>query len=83
MNLKPYEDSYRDEIIAVWESSVRATHHFLSEGDIEFYKSLVKDINFNEFEVYCAFFGRKSAYWIYGGCPTKTRNAFSSPRIYW
>lgn len=55
MNLKPYEDSYRNEIIEVWESSVRATHLFLSEADIEFYKSLVKEIDFNEFEVYCAF----------------------------
>ncbi|WP_156511065.1 MULTISPECIES: hypothetical protein [Emticicia] len=55
MNLKPYENSFRNEIIEVWESSVRATHLFLSKADIEFYKSLVKDINFDEFDVYCAF----------------------------
>ena len=29
------------EVIAVWEASVRATHHFLSEKDIAFYKPLV------------------------------------------
>ncbi len=29
------------EILSVWEASVRATHHFLSEKDIAFYKSLV------------------------------------------
>ena len=29
------------EIIDVWESSVRATHHFLSEQEIAFYKPLV------------------------------------------
>lgn len=55
MNLRPYEDSYRNAIIEVWESSVRTTHHFLSEEDIRFYKSIVNEINFNEFEVYCAF----------------------------
>lgn len=55
MNLKPYENSFRNEIIEVWESSVRATHLFLSKADIEFYKSLVKGINFDEFDVYCAF----------------------------
>lgn len=30
-----------DDLISVWESSVKATHHFLSEEDFEFYKELV------------------------------------------
>ncbi|MNJ84655.1 putative N-acetyltransferase YjaB [compost metagenome] len=30
-----------DDLVAVWESSVKATHHFLSEEDFEFYKELV------------------------------------------
>ncbi len=29
------------EIVAVWESSVRATHHFLSEEDIQYFKPLI------------------------------------------
>lgn len=29
------------EIIEVWEASVRATHHFLKEGDIQYFKSLI------------------------------------------
>ena len=29
------------EIVEVWESSVRATHHFLSEADIQFFKPLI------------------------------------------
>lgn len=29
------------EIVDVWESSVRATHHFLSESDIQFFKPLI------------------------------------------
>lgn len=33
-------DNY-PEITAVWEASVRATHHFLTEADIQFYKPLV------------------------------------------
>ena len=35
-----YPDDFA-EIIEVWEASVRATHHFLSEKEIAFYKSLV------------------------------------------
>jgi putative acetyltransferase len=37
---KPTTTEY-PEIMALWEASVRATHHFLSEDDIQFYKPLV------------------------------------------
>jgi putative acetyltransferase len=30
-----------DRVLDVWEASVRATHHFLSESDIRFFKPLV------------------------------------------
>ena len=30
-------------IVDVWEASVRATHHFVSEADIQFFKPLVRD----------------------------------------
>jgi putative acetyltransferase len=30
-------------LVEVWEASVRATHHFLSEADIQFFKPLVQD----------------------------------------
>jgi putative acetyltransferase len=29
------------DVVAVWEASVRATHHFLEEKDIQFYKPLI------------------------------------------
>ncbi|PYF75643.1 GNAT family N-acetyltransferase [Pedobacter nutrimenti] len=29
------------ELVSLWEASVRATHHFLKESDIAFYKSLI------------------------------------------
>ena len=32
-----------DEILEVWEASVRHTHHFLTEEHIQFYKPLVRD----------------------------------------
>jgi putative acetyltransferase len=31
------------EIVTIWETSVLATHHFLTEADIQFYKPLVND----------------------------------------
>jgi len=30
-----------DRLVDVWEASVRATHHFLSDSDIQFFKPLV------------------------------------------
>lgn len=32
-----------DRLVKVWEATVRATHHFLSESDIQFFKPLVQD----------------------------------------
>ncbi|MFC5412859.1 GNAT family N-acetyltransferase [Larkinella bovis] len=29
------------EVVAVWEASVRLTHHFLTEADIQYYKPLI------------------------------------------
>lgn len=49
----PYRDVYREQVIAVWERSVRATHHFLHPADITYYKTLVDTIDFNCFPVYC------------------------------
>jgi putative acetyltransferase len=31
------------QVLEVWEASVRATHHFLTEGDIQFFKPLVQN----------------------------------------
>lgn len=39
-------DDY-DELIAVWEASVRATHRFLSEEDILFYKDKIYTVYFD------------------------------------
>ncbi len=41
------------ELIKVWESSVRATHHFLKEDDFEYYKALVLNSYFDAVELRC------------------------------
>ncbi|HEV7332663.1 MAG TPA: GNAT family N-acetyltransferase [Flavisolibacter sp.] len=42
-----------DEITAVWEASVRATHHFLSEDDILFFKPLIRNQYLSAVDLYC------------------------------
>ena len=40
------------ELLNVWEASVRSTHHFLTEENIQFYKPLVKEQYFPAVELY-------------------------------
>lgn len=41
-----------EKLIAVWESSVRATHHFLSEKDIITYRWLILNEYFDQVRLY-------------------------------
>lgn len=42
-----------DEVIQVWEKSVRATHHFLREEDLLFYKEMLQSEYFKDIDIYC------------------------------
>jgi len=42
-----------NEIISIWENSVRATHHFLSEEDLLFYKDTLQNEYFKDIYIYC------------------------------
>jgi len=54
-----YSEEHRKQIIGVWEKSVRATHKFVSLDDIDYFKEIVKNIDFNSFEVYCLMSNKK------------------------
>ncbi len=41
------------ELLNVWEASVRATHHFLKEKDIEYFKPLILSTYFDAVELRC------------------------------
>ena len=49
--LRPTPQDY-DELLTVWEASVRSTHHFLTEENIQFYKPLVRNQYFQAVELY-------------------------------
>ncbi|TCD10829.1 GNAT family N-acetyltransferase [Pedobacter frigidisoli] len=49
---KPSPTDY-PEIITVWEASVRATHHFLTESDIQTYKALILNEYLDQVDLYC------------------------------
>ncbi|MEE1946940.1 GNAT family N-acetyltransferase [Pedobacter sp. KR3-3] len=42
------------ELIAIWEASVRSTHHFLKEDDLQLFKQLIFDQYFDAVDLYVA-----------------------------
>ena len=53
MNIYQAAEEHHPEIINIWEASVRATHHFLTEADIARYKELIKNDYINRVSLYC------------------------------
>lgn len=51
-------DEYED-VVDVWEASVRATHHFLKEEDIEYFKPLILHTYLDAVELRCIRFGQR------------------------
>jgi len=41
------------EVVAVWEASVRATHHFLKEEDIQYFKPRILNIYLDAVDILC------------------------------
>lgn len=55
--IQKYADRQRSELLAVWEQSVLATHHFLSTEDFRIIKNLLQDLDLNEFTIFCLMSG--------------------------
>lgn len=53
MEIKPFQETNREQLLTVWEKSVLATHHFLSPEDFISIKAMVREIDFSRFEVHC------------------------------
>lgn len=53
VNIQPYTDDFKEQMVIVWEKSVRSTHGFLSNEDLNIYKNIVLSIDFNAFSVFC------------------------------
>lgn len=49
----PAGRSNYQEMIKVWEASVRATHTFLTEADIQHYKPLILNEYFDQVQLFC------------------------------
>ncbi|WP_110955429.1 GNAT family N-acetyltransferase [Anaerosinus massiliensis] len=52
MIVQPTVNDY-EALIHIWESSVRATHDFLKEEDLQFYKPLILNEYFYQVKLFC------------------------------
>lgn len=52
--ITPFETSSTryDELLLLWEASVRSTHHFLKEEDIQYFKPLIRSSYFQAVQLY-------------------------------
>ncbi len=53
MNIETPSSADFAELLQVWEDSVRATHDFISEADIAFFKPLILDKAFPAVTLRC------------------------------
>ena len=53
IEIQPYRDSFKEQMVSVWEKSVRATHDFLTPADVDYYRAIVAKIDFSFFQVFC------------------------------
>lgn len=77
----PYNEIYREEVLAIWERSVLATHHFLSPTDFEEIKELVANLNFNDFQVFCSVYENTVMGFI-GVADKKVEMLFLDPKYF-
>ena len=52
--VRPARICEREALLDLWERSVRATHHFLAEEDILFYRPLVREVLASDMEFWVA-----------------------------
>lgn len=53
MRIESVKKSEYPELLVVWEASVRATHHFLEEADIDALRPLILEQYFDAVELHC------------------------------
>lgn len=67
------------EIVDVWEASVRATHHFLKEEDIQYFKPLILNEYLQSVNLFCTRNERDHIIGFLGTVDTKIEMLFIDP----
>lgn len=54
MKIRAYTERDTTRLVEIWLAAVRATHHFLTEDDIQFFQPRLRDLHIPALEVYVA-----------------------------
>ncbi len=54
MKIRPFAERDTARLVDIWLTAVRATHHFLTEDDIQFFLPRLRDLHIPALEVYVA-----------------------------
>lgn len=77
--ITPVRPEDHPRMLEVWEASVRATHHFLSEADVAFFKPLVPEAFLQVSELVCVRDGEGSVVGFLGTAEGKIEMLFLDP----
>ncbi len=75
-----YIETQRQQLLLVWEKSVLATHHFLSDEDFKEIKAIVSMIDFTALNVFCLMINERLEGFI-GIAGKKVEMLFLSPEF--
>lgn len=81
MKVKPVTKANYEELIEIWESSVRATHHFLPEENIVELKPVILAHYFDAVELWCVTKHSEIAGFI-GVADAKVEMLFVNPKYF-
>ena len=79
--IRQYEEKLREQVLAVWEKSVLATHEFLDPKDFDAIKEIVYTIDFNSLSVYCLIMEERVAGFV-GVADRKVEMLFLDPKFF-
>jgi len=68
-----------NDVLELWESSVRATHHFLKEEDIQYFKPLILNTYLDAVELRCVRADDKKIVGFLGVAPPNLEMLFIHP----
>jgi putative acetyltransferase len=82
MNIRRALPADRDILVDIWLRSVRATHTFLSEDDIQSFLPVVRDVALAELEVWVLCSADGAVVGFMGMCGSKMEALFLAPEFH-
>ncbi|WP_392567068.1 GNAT family N-acetyltransferase [Utexia brackfieldae] len=82
MIIRPFQPQDTDELMQVWHRSVKATHHFLSQQDIDFYFAEIRDKYLSAMDIYVAVDSAKQISGFIGWTPQHIEMLFVDSRCF-